>query len=95
MANNVTSFGSRLTEHHARKLLKEKANHVRLQQHYQFQLLQSKPTNQTAKAHPDLDEKKPPPVPSKPRALKREDVNKLSYCEREAWLKSFGLKTGE
>ena len=77
-----------------KKILTQKANSVRLQQqHYKFQLLQSKQTNQIAKAsyYPVLDERKPPPVPTRPRVLKREDVNKLSYCEMETWLNYIGL----
>ena len=75
MAKNDTGFGGRLADHHSKKLLKERANDLRLQQHYQFQQWQLKPSSNIPKPPPPppvLDQRKPPPVESKPRIFKRE-----------------------
>ena len=71
MAKNVTGFGGRLAEHHAKKLLKEGGNDLKLQQHYQFQHWQSKPSSHLPKYPPVLGERKPPVavVASKPRRV--------------------------
>ena len=87
MAKNITGFGGRLAEHHAKKLLKERANDLRLQQHQQWQ---SKPSSNIPKKPPPphvLDQKKPPSVESKPRVLKRELLDTLSYKEMKNWAK--------